>query len=255
MKVDVLLSSGFLCFSSHCGFLRALESSDLEPQAYVGVSSGSLAAAFSAAGMDASEIEQQLGGQRPISLVRPSMTPWNGPLSSRALLRRLRDVLPPTFEDLALPLAVGVYTKDAVSGSRQPILVVSGDLPAAVAASCAVPGMFGPIALEGTGYASGDQATAIAGARCLDGGAVDRTSCRGWSRWRPNAAGVLHLVSDLPSGEHGPRDCVDAGSNSLLGVVRTPRARASFFSLRDFDAQVEAAAQQATTQLAQLRIA
>ena len=89
---DLLLSSGFLCFSSHAGFMTALESSKLTPDAYVGTSSGSLAAAFAAAGLSADDIRKELGAQQPISLVRPSTKPWDGPLSTRALVRRLRSV-------------------------------------------------------------------------------------------------------------------------------------------------------------------
>jgi len=45
-RVDVILSSGFLCFSRHAGFLDAFERSGLEASAYVGTSSGALAASM-----------------------------------------------------------------------------------------------------------------------------------------------------------------------------------------------------------------
>ena len=238
-RYDLLLSSGFLCFSSHVGFLTALEDSGApRPEAYVGTSSGSLAAAFAAAGMSAAEVGAELSAQRPISLVRPAV-PFRrggGVASSRALLRRLREVLPPSFDELPSPLAVGVYTVP----QRQPVLITSGDLPAAVAASCAVPGIFRPV-----------RVAALDGTLCADGGAVDRTGYDGWRTWRPDStAALVHLVSDLPDGEHGPRDGVDAGSPRVASIVRTPRAKASFVSLRDFDAQVRVAADQASASLA-----
>jgi hypothetical protein len=157
---DLVMSSGFLCFSSHCGMLRALEASGTTPSAYVGTSSGALAAAMAAAGLSADDVARELGGQRPISLCRPAWPSASGIMSTRALLSKLRTVLPPTFAELPTPLAVGVYR---VPGSNygvpyldpSPLLVTSGDLPAAVAASCAVPRLFKPLPLTGKGSSSG----------------------------------------------------------------------------------------------------
>ena len=85
------------------------------------------------------------------------------------LARRMREYLPSTFDGLSVPLALGVYR----AGSREPLLLTEGDLPSAVAASCAVPKLFSPVAIEGTRYA--------------DGGAVDRTMTTAWQAWRPGA--------------------------------------------------------------------
>ena len=49
----------------------------------------------------------------------------------------MRTLLPPTFEDLERPLAVGVYNE-----RHSPMLLTEGDLPSTVAASCAVPKLF-----------------------------------------------------------------------------------------------------------------
>ena len=86
---DLLLSSGFLCFSSHAGFLQALEAHKLKPEAFVGTSSGSLAAAFAAAGMGADDIKAELCA-RPLALVRPSVKPW-GPTVDACPRKRLRE--------------------------------------------------------------------------------------------------------------------------------------------------------------------
>lgn len=289
---DLVLSSGFLCFSSHAGFLRALEATGQAPSAYVGTSSGSLAAAFSAAGLSADEVKQELGGQRPISLVRPSSRPWAGPISSRALVAKLRTVLPQTFEELEVPLAVGVYATTRGSKDKVPMLVTSGALPEAVAASCAVPGIFRPLRLsDGGGVAIGSDGALYELAEdegksshlhrsYADGGAIDRTMCSAWAHWRPERSALVHLVSALPEGEFGPRDgvpsisssissiggigvgggrggdggggCDSATAASIAGIVRTPRAKASFFSLQDYDAQVDAAAAAAQGQLERL---
>ena len=115
---DIILSSGFLCFSSHAGALQALEAAGLtdSQSAVVGVSSGALAAAMLAAGRSATDIGEQLSAQRPIKLVRPTITPWRGLCSTRALERRMRELLPATFEELERPLALGVLRR----GRRRP---------------------------------------------------------------------------------------------------------------------------------------
>ena len=133
--VDIVLSSGFLCFSRHCGFLDALQQSQLSVAAYVGTSSGALAASMAAADADADAVAEELSRTRPLASCRPSVTPWRGAFSTRALRKRISRVLPATFEELGKPLGVGVY--DRATG--EPRLVTSGDLPRAVAASCAVP--------------------------------------------------------------------------------------------------------------------
>jgi hypothetical protein len=81
-----------------------------------------------------------------------------------------------------------------------------------------------------------------------DGGAVDRTCVDTWQAWRPGARALVHLVSsELADGSYGPRDGLRGrAAPSIIGVVRTRRARANFFSLRDFDMQVDAAAELAT---------
>ena len=63
---DVILSSGFCCFSSHCGFLDALEASPLSIGALVGTSSGSLAASLYACGLSAEAVAAELAAKAPV---------------------------------------------------------------------------------------------------------------------------------------------------------------------------------------------
>ena len=71
--------------------------------------------------------------------------------------------------------------------------------------------------------------------RWSDGGAVDRTGLSSWRRLRGMDREVLlHLVQKSGYG---------ADPDDLIGVrmVRTQRSSASFWSLGDFDSQVEEA--------------
>ena len=228
--VDIVLSSGFLCFSRHCGFLDALQQSQLSVAAYVGTSSGALAASMAAAGADADAVAEELSRTRPLASCRPSVTPWRGAFSTRALRKRISRVLPATFEELGKPLGVGVY--DRATG--EPRLVTSGDLPRAVAASCAVPGLFAPVRL-------GD------GALYLDGGAVDRTFLALHKAWRPERRAVCHLVKN-DGVELVQRDGIIDG----VYVVKTPRANARLWGLGDFEGERKAAEELSKRSLAAL---
>jgi predicted acylesterase/phospholipase RssA len=229
---DLILSSGFLCFSSHSGFLEALEDRALLADAIVGTSSGALAGALLAAGYTAADIARLLSMQRPIALVRPAL-PWRGLASTRKLEARMRELLPATFEELRRPLAVGVYV--AGRGSpKTPLLLTSGDLPRAVAASCAVPGLFAPVRIGASRYS--------------DGGAADRTAADAWRRWRPGRLALANLVTDLPAPALGPRDGI-VPSDADVTVLRTPRARAGLLSLGDFEGERRRARAAAAQQL------
>jgi predicted acylesterase/phospholipase RssA len=212
--VDLVLSSGFLAFARHCGFLRAVEESGLEVDGLCGTSSGALVGAMWAAGIAALDIAEKLSSQRPFTLLRPSFRPWRGLFSLRALQGLAAGWLPPSFADLPYPLAVGVMAADG-SGT----LLSEGTLPEAVVASCAVPYLFAPVQVDGVPY--------------RDGGAVDRLALEPWAQLRGERPRVVHLVERSAGAETAVPDGI--------AVVRTPRSGASFWSLGDFDAQVDEA--------------
>ena len=213
MRHDLLLSSGFLAFARQCGFLAAVETSGLEVDGVFGTSSGALCGALWAAGMPATRIAAELSSKRPITQVRPSLTPWRGLLTMGPMVRRLRDLLPATFAGLSRPFGAGVRAPDGA-----PTWLTRGDLPAAVAASCAMPWVFEAVVVDGTPY--------------QDGGAVDRLGFDGWRALRGQKAVLIHHVSRT-AGTEGAADL--AG----LPVARSPRSGATFLGLGDFASQVE----------------
>ena len=128
-----------------------------------------------------------------------------------ALRQFLAPHLPEQFEDLALPLAVGV-----VAGKRHQ-LISSGPLLPAVLASCAMPYVFEPVRV-------GQQ-------WCQDGGAADRMGLDAWRQWRPGRQAWAHQVARTAG--------VDVlADTSGVTLIQTPRSGASFVSLGDFPAQV-----------------
>lgn len=96
-----------------------------------------------------------------------------------------------------------------------------------------------------------------------DGGYVDRVGLSAWSKWGSQSGprkAIIHLITSTKSKTisntyvgggstylpfHGnPRDLSEVlkGDSSSLDayvhIVRSPKANASFFNLRDFDTQV-----------------
>ncbi len=135
----------------------------------------------------------------------------------RAIIADLADRLPEDFQALSRPFAVGVMTPDG--GHR---LVRTGPLARAVAASCAIPGLFSPVPLDGV--------------PCADGGFTDRVGARAWQAWRGERPAVVHLVD-----RSGGTD-TDPGIDGLV-VVRTPRSFARLWNLGDVEARFKEARQ------------
>jgi NTE family protein len=206
MGVDLVLSGGYLAFAEQAGFLRAVEDVGLEVDAVCGTSSGALAGALWAAGMPASTIFTRLTARSPIRRMRPSRRPWRGVFSMRPVVTELALDLPPAFSDLRVPFAAGV-----VDRRRRFRLLHDGPLPQAVAASCAIPGLFPPVRI-GT-------------ERWADGGVTDRCGLDDWRRTRPDRRIVLHWVDSS-------RPC-EPVQDPAVTVIRSPAAGASFLGLGD----------------------
>jgi NTE family protein len=136
--VDLILSSGFCAFARQAGVIAAVEDFSIPIDRVVGTSSGALAAALYANGFNADQIATELKRKKPIELLKPSIRLHRGAFSLRGLVAHLRTILPKDFKDLEKPLAVGVFETE--SGLFR--LIDDGDLPSAVAASCAIPYVF-----------------------------------------------------------------------------------------------------------------
>jgi predicted acylesterase/phospholipase RssA len=213
-RADVILSSGFLAFASHVGFLRALAESAVNIEAVVGTSSGALVGALYAAGHDTQRITSIITEAPPIAFLRPHGRFWKGVFGAGPLKAMLSRHLPATFEDLRWPLALGVCRVG--DGAHE--LLTSGPLVEAVLASCAIPRLLQPVAVNGTWY--------------MDGGAADRTAVDAWRRWRPGHRGLLHHVQRSRGREV-------TYSNDGLIEVSSPRSNNSLWQLREFPQQVE----------------
>jgi NTE family protein len=173
--VDLVLSSGLYAFARHVGVIEALEFRRIAPDAVVGTSSGAVVGALWLAGMRPADIAHLFAEHPPIHWLMPNLRVWEGVLSPRRIVEELARRLPPTFEDLSRPLAVGV-----VNARGRHELIRSGSLPDVVVASCAVPGLIAPVKVGAERY--------------RDGGAVDRLGLDAWRELFPGRRTILHEV-------------------------------------------------------------
>ncbi len=234
------MSSGFFGFFAHAGLLSVLVEEGLLPTAASGSSAGALVAGAHAAGLPAAELLLELAALEREQFWDPSAR-WGprrrsvivGGLLQGGLLRgelfhaRLRSLLPVvTFDACRIPLSVSTFDVR----TRSTHVVRDGELASAIAASCAVPGLFRPVAREGRWL--------------LDGGILDRPGIAGVPRdervlfhhlssrspWRtqadmalPSRAGLTSLViEDLPRA--GPNDL--AAGKRAMGLARDAARRA-----------------------------
>lgn len=157
-RVGVVLSAGFFGFFGHVGFWKALSAAGITPCAWAGTSAGGMVAAFAAAGADVAAVEALLQGLRKdafwdadyLGILRGALGGGHEPSGLlrgerfRALLARH---LPAArFEDCRAPLMLVAADLDRGTPAR----LTSGPLAPAVHATCAYPGLFQTVPLDGT---------------------------------------------------------------------------------------------------------
>ncbi|MCC6749971.1 MAG: patatin-like phospholipase family protein [Deltaproteobacteria bacterium] len=167
------LSAGFFAFYAHAGMLSVLEEEGLLPRRLSGASAGALVAGLWAAGMDSRALRDELLRLRREDFWDPALGP--GLLRGRLFRARLEALLPVlTFEQCRARLAVSAF--DLLS--RRTRVLSAGALAPALCASCALPGLFRPVWVEGRPF--------------LDGGVADRPGLAGM----PTGSRVLyHLIT------------------------------------------------------------
>lgn len=163
------MSSGFFGFFAHCGVLTVLEDEGLLPTRLSGSSAGALVTGAWASGLDAVRLRDELMVLERAHFWDPR--PGLGLLAGR-LFRDKLDALLPTrdFTRCRAPVAISIYELLRLRTR----VAESGDLSAAIHASCALPGLFHPVWIDGAPF--------------IDGGVADLPGLAGI----PVGARVLH---------------------------------------------------------------
>ena len=145
-RIGLALGGGFARGIAHIGVLRAFERHGIPVHCVTGVSAGSIVAAACASGTPPDDIARAACSMRFADVARWSISRTGFVVSERmkpflqGLLRAHR------FEEMRMPL--GVVATDLCTG--EPVSFRdSGDIFVPIRASCAYPGLFQPVRLNG----------------------------------------------------------------------------------------------------------
>jgi NTE family protein len=144
-RVGVALGGGFARGIAHLGVLRVLQEAQIPIDCLTGTSAGAMLAIAYASGHTITEIVRQARATRFKDFGSWKLS-WLGLASNQRLEhypRRFLGVM--TFEDLKIPLAIAAT--DLASGKA--VYFSHGQLGPALRASCAYPGMFVPVEIDG----------------------------------------------------------------------------------------------------------
>jgi NTE family protein len=144
-SVGLALGGGFARGLAHIGVLKVLEEEGIPVNFIAGTSVGSVIGAAYCSGISAKELEEISALVRFKDFARWTISRY-GFASNDRMERFLNKILRcRTFEDLKVPLAVAAT--DFATGEG--VVFRSGPLVDAVRASCAYPGMFTPVNVNG----------------------------------------------------------------------------------------------------------
>jgi len=144
-RVGVALGGGFARGIAHLGVLSVLEKEHIPVDYLSGTSAGAMLAIAYASGHPIREIVAQARATRFKDFGNWKLS-WMGLASNQKLEHYPRKYLGvSTFEELKIPLAIAATDL----GKGEPVYFTSGPLGPALRASCAYPGMFVPVEIEG----------------------------------------------------------------------------------------------------------
>ncbi len=157
LKLGVALGGGFARGLVHIGVLKALEDAAIPIDFVAGTSVGALIGACYCAGVTAEELKEIAQATRFSHFARWTLSRY-GFCSNDRMQNYCARVLKVTmFEELKIPLAV--TATDFHTG--EPAVFSKGPLVGPIRASCAYPGMFLPVELDGHRYVDGMLAYAV----------------------------------------------------------------------------------------------
>ncbi len=145
-RVGLVLGAGSSRGFAHIGVLQALDEAQIPVSIIAGSSAGSLIGAFYAAGFTPWQMQDIALKVRDIDVADLSTGNKRGLMAGQALQRLVNGQLNQMPIE-RMPKRFAAVCTDLATGERVPL--VSGDTGAAVAASCAIPGVFIPATHHG----------------------------------------------------------------------------------------------------------
>ena len=157
LALGLALGGGFARGLAHIGVLKALEAAEIPVDFVAGTSVGAIIGACYCAGMNAGEIEEVARAARFRHFARWTLSRYGFCSNDRMTQFCARVLRVTAFEDLKIPLAV--TATDFHTGEA--VVFTKGPLVAPIRASCAYPGMFHPVEIDGRSYVDGMLAYAV----------------------------------------------------------------------------------------------
>lgn len=144
-KIGLALGGGFARGIAHVGLLRVFEQAHIPIDYLAGTSVGALIAAAYAGGTPL-ELMERTGKSTRFKDFAEWTVSWQGLASDTRLERYLRRMTPVrSFHELRIPLTI--VATDLMTA--EPFYFTEGDIGPALCASCAYPGLFRPVELDG----------------------------------------------------------------------------------------------------------
>lgn len=196
-RFGLVLSAGFFGFYGHAGFLKGLRAAGLRPSAFAGTSAGGLVAGLAAAGASTEAIEELVLRQTRQSFWDPDPVGalvdvargghgFTGLLKGNRFRKLIEEALPVrTFEQCETPLLL--VATNLSDGSRA--VFDKGELAPRIHATCAYPGLFRAVKLDGKLF--------------WDGGLVDKAPAQALAESSLGRDLDAILVHYLPSRTRG----------------------------------------------------
>jgi len=150
-KIALVLGGGGTRGFAHVGVIKALEAQGIVPDIIVGTSVGSAIGALYAAGYTGFQLQAM-----SIPMKEERVVDWSWPNRGLFTGKPLQDYINRAVQQASLEKlrrTFAVVATDLSSGEK--IVFRTGNTGMAVAASCAVPGMFQPVVINGRSYVDG----------------------------------------------------------------------------------------------------
>ncbi len=156
-KLGLALGGGFARGILHIGALKVLEEAKIPVDFVAGTSVGALVGSFYCAGMSAGEMEEVARMARFKDFARWTFSRYGFCSTDRMTSFCARVMKTKTFEELKIPFAV--TATDFRTGDA--VVFTKGSLIDSIRASCAYPGLFPPVEIDGRSYIDGMLAYAV----------------------------------------------------------------------------------------------
>ncbi len=166
LKIALVLGGGGTRGFAHIGVIKALEAQGIVPDIVVGTSAGSAIGALYAAGYSGFQLQEM-----SIPMKEEKVVDWTWPNRGLFIGKPLENFINKAVKQRPLEKlnrTFAVVATDLASGER--IVFRTGNTGVAVSASCAVPGVFQPVIINGRSYVDGGLVSPVpvAEARALD---------------------------------------------------------------------------------------